>query len=182
MAPLSTADSRRPLVAAAAVRTFGLRGYHATTIAAVAAEARISPSYVSKLYRSKDQLFVAALEECFDQVLAALAVGADASVDQSPDAILESMGDADAALISNRALLMLQVHAQSVAEIPEIGAALRAGLERVTRFAQERSRAEDDAVQHFLAYGQLCHLIVTTGLEGIRAPWAALVTKGFSHP
>ncbi|WP_276310456.1 hypothetical protein [Microbacterium sp. ABRD28] len=35
--------------------------------------------------------------------------------------MLEAMGDANAALISDSALLMLQLHAQSVAEISEIG-------------------------------------------------------------
>jgi hypothetical protein len=92
------------------------------------------------------------------------------------------MGDAYAHLISDRTLLMLQVHAQSVAEIPAIGEALRAGLERVTTFAKTRSRADDDDVQRFIAYGQLCHLIVTTQLDGRPGEWVALLTKGITHP
>ena len=180
--PLSTADSRRPIVAAAAVRRFAVGGYHGTTIADVATEAKISPAYVSKLFPSKERLFAAALEECFARVLEALAAGADASTDSDPDAVLDAMGEAYADLIADRSLLMLQVHAQSVADVPEIGRALRAGLAEVTTYAQTRSRASDDAVQRFIAFGQLCHLIVTAGIEEIPESWARLVSRGIRHP
>ena len=180
--PLSTADTRRPLVAAAATREFARGGYHGTTIADVAREARISPAYVFKLFPSKERLFVAALDACFDQILEAVAAGADASDDQSPDGIVDAMGGAYAELIGDRALLMLQVHAQSVAEIPEIGEAMRAGLARFTRFVKSRSGADDDAVQRMVAYGQLCHLIVTVGLESVPDEWAGILSHGIRHP
>ncbi|MDX2401099.1 TetR/AcrR family transcriptional regulator [Microbacterium algeriense] len=179
---LSTADARRPLVASAAVAAFARGGYHGTTVADVAREAKISPAYVFKLYAGKEALFVAALEACFDAILVALEEGAEAAVDPSPDGILDALGDAYAHLIADRKLLMLQVHAQSVAEIPAIGEALRVGLGRVTTFAQSRSHAADDAVQRFIAYGQLCHLIVTTQLDGRPEEWVAALTKGITHP
>ncbi|WP_091229073.1 TetR/AcrR family transcriptional regulator [Microbacterium sp. 3J1] len=179
---LSTADARRPLVTAAAMTEFARGGYYATTVADVAREAKISPAYVFKLYSGKEALFIAALEACFEAILEALADGADAADDQSPDGILDAMGDAYAHLIADRTLMMLQVHAQSVADVSGIGAALRSGLGRVTSFAKSRSRADDDAVQRFIAYGQLCHLIVTTQLDGRPEDWAALLTKGISHP
>nr|WP_240638868.1 helix-turn-helix domain-containing protein [Microbacterium sp. ABRD28] len=50
---LSPADSRRPLLAAAALREFGRGGYHRTTVADTAREAKVSPVYVFKLYRGK---------------------------------------------------------------------------------------------------------------------------------
>jgi AcrR family transcriptional regulator len=180
---LSTADSRRPIVASAAVRRFAVGGYHGTTIADVATEAKISPAYVSKLFPSKERLFAAALDECFARVLEALAAGADsAGADAGPDAVLDAMGEAYAALIADRSLLMLQVHAQSAADVPEIGRALRAGLAEVTTFAKSRSKASDDAVQRFIAFGQLCHLIVTAGVEQIPESWARLVSHGIRHP
>lgn len=179
---LSTADARRPVVAAAAVTEFARRGYHATTVADVARAAKISPAYVFKLYAGKEALFIAALEACFDAILKALEAGADAADDQSPDSVLDAMGDAYAHLISDRALLMLQVHAQSVADIPEVGRALRSGLARVTTFAKSRSGGTDTAVQRFIAYGQLCHLIVTTQLDGRAEDWAVLLTDGITHP
>lgn len=182
MATLSTAEMRRPLVAASAVREFARGGYHGTTIADVGRDAKISPAYVFKLFPSKERLFVAALEECFDQILETLSAGADASPDQTPTGVLDAMGDAYAHLISDRDLLVLQVHAQSVADIPEVRDALRTGLAAVTRLAKSRSAADDDAVQRFIAYGQLCHLIVTLGLDSVPDEWAALLSRGISHP
>lgn len=179
---LSTADTRRPLVAAAALRAFAQTGYHGTTVADIAREAKISPAYVFKLYPGKELLFVAALDRCFDQISQTLTEGANEAVDRSPAGILASMGDAYAALIRNRSLLMLQVHAQSAADIPEIGDALRSGLSRVTSFAQELSGGSDDEVQQFMAFGQLCHLIVTARLEDVPAGWARTLTHGIRHP
>ena len=179
---LSTAEVRRPIVAASAMRAFARGGYHGTTVADIAREARISPAYVFKLFPGKEHLFVVALEQCFTEIVGALEAGADASTDRSPDAVLEAMGDAYADLISDRTLLILQVHAQSIADIPEVGEALRAGLKAVTILAKSRSGATDDAVQRFIAFGQLCHLIVTTGVEEIPEEWARLLSAGIRHP
>ncbi|MDD7960783.1 TetR/AcrR family transcriptional regulator [Microbacterium thalli] len=179
---LSTADIRRPIVAKAALREFARGGYHGATVADVAREAKISPAYVFKLFPRKESVFVAALEECFVQILQALSDGADAAESPAPDAVLDAMGAAYAGLISDRALLMLQVHAQSAADIPEIGEALRSGLARVTEFAKERSGAPDDDVQRFIAYGQLCHLLVTARVEEVPASWARILSHGIRHP
>jgi hypothetical protein len=92
------------------------------------------------------------------------------------------MGEAYADLIGDRSLLMLQVHAQSAASVPEIGAALRKGLRVITEFVQSRSAAPDEAVQRFIAYGQLCHLIVVTGIEADASAWSRLITAGIRHP
>lgn len=179
---LSTADERRPGVAAAALRAFAHGGYRSTTVADVAREARISPAYVFKLFPSKESLFVAALELCYSQVLRALQEGADGSEDQTPAGVLDAMGGAYAELIGDRTLLMLQVHAQSVADIPEIGSALRTGLAQITDYAKRRTGAEDDDVQRFVAYGQLCHLIATAQIDESDAPWARLLARGIRHP
>ncbi|WP_350348699.1 TetR/AcrR family transcriptional regulator [Agromyces sp. G08B096] len=179
---LSTADARRPLVVQAAIATFARAGYRATTVADVAAAAKISPAYVFKLFPGKEALFVAALEACHERILSALAEGAKSAEGHSPDAVLDAMGGAYAALIADRDLLMLQVHAQSAAEVPEIGAALRRGYASVTEFASSRSGAPDAAVQRFIAFGQLCHLIVTLGIDDSTAHWAKVLASGIRHP
>jgi AcrR family transcriptional regulator len=179
---LSTSEARRPLVASSAVREFARGGFHGTTVADVAREAKISSAYVFKLFPSKERLFVAALEDCFEQIIGALEQGADEATEQTPDGVLDAMGGAYARLIADRTLLMLQVHAQSVADIPEVGQALRAGLKKITEFAQQRSGADDDAVQRFVAYGQLCHLIVTARIDDVPASWARVLAHGIRHP
>ncbi|WP_166982418.1 TetR/AcrR family transcriptional regulator [Paramicrobacterium fandaimingii] len=179
---LSTAESRRPLVAEAALTEFSRGGFHGTTVARVARTAKISPAYVFKLFPSKESLFVAALEACFTEILGALEHGADGAPEQKPQPILDAMGGAYAELIADRRLLMLQAHAQSVADIPEVGDALRAGLKSITTFAKSRSRGSDDAVQNFVAYGQLCHLLVAARIDEQKAPWAEILSHGIRHP
>jgi AcrR family transcriptional regulator len=179
---LSTADQRRPVVVESAVQAFSRTGYLGTTVADVAREAGISPAYVFKLFPTKEALFVAALDLCFELVEKSLERGAAAGGGSSPTDVLDAMGEAYAELIADRTLLMLQVHAQSAAEVPEIGDALRRGLARVTTFAQERSGGSDREVQTFMAFGQLCHLIVTARIDGLDAHWARALAAGIRHP
>lgn len=179
---LSTADERRPLVIEAAIAAFARAGYRGTTVADVASEAGISSAYVFKLFPSKEQLFVGALDSCFERVVEALGRGAEETADHTPEGVLDAMGGAYAELISDRRLLMLQVHAQSAVEVPEIGAALRRGYARITEFASTRSGATDAAVQRFIAFGQLCHLVVSLDLDDAAEPWARTLAAGIRHP
>jgi AcrR family transcriptional regulator len=179
---LSTADVRRDTVLSSAIAVFAKGGYLGTPVAVVAERAGISTAYVFKLFPSKESLFVAALERCFELIQEALAQGAEASADQTPNGLLSAMGFAYAGLISNRDLLSLQVHAQSAAEVPEVKAAFRSGLQSVTLFVKKRSGAADEEVQRFMAYGQLCHLITVLSLSGEHAPWARMLTNGMRHP
>ena len=178
---LSTSDVRRDTVISSAIAVFAKGGYMGVPIAAVAKHAGISTAYVFKLFPSKEKLFVAALGRCFELVHSALADGAEASADQTPEGLLFAMGGAYASLISNRDLLMLQVHAQSGREVPEIAKAFRQGLQRIVKFVKSRSAASDEAVQRFIAYGQLCHLITTMSIADDTAAWARLLTKGIRH-
>lgn len=179
---LSTAEARRPLVVRAATASFARAGYRATTVADVATEAKISSAYVFKLFAGKEALFVAALEDCYERIVEALAEGVESATDRTPEGILDAMGGAYAALIADRDLLLLQVHAQSAADVPEIGAALRRGYARVVEFASTRSGATDAAVQRFIAFGQLCHLVVTLGIDDSSERWAQLLGAGIRHP
>lgn len=178
---LSTSESRREAVLRSAMEVFATHGYLGTPVTDIAKRARISPAYVFKLFPRKEELFVAALERCFERIVAALSNGADESADQTPETILFAMGGAYATLIADRKLLLLQVHAQSAASMPEIGKALRKGLEAVTSFVKNRSNASDELVQRFMAYGQLCHLITILNLDRDPASWACVLTNGIRH-
>lgn len=166
----------------AAVTVFARGGYHGGTVAEVGVQAGISPAYVFKLFGSKTALFVEALDRCFDRIMVALDRGADQVPDQSPAEVLQEMGGAYAQLIGERALLMLQVHAQSASDIPEIAAALRHGVARVTELARSRSGGTGTQVQDFIARGQLCHLLVTTSTAGMDEQWARTLEHGIRHP
>lgn len=172
----STADARRATVVACAVRVFARRGFHSTPVTAVAEAAGISQAYVFRLFPSKVELFVAALEHCYALVRAELTAGASRVPDGSPQEVLRAMTEAYAGLVTERDLLMLQVHAQSAGDVPEIRAAIRRGYGSVVEHARALSAGDDAGVQRFLALGQLCHVVVAAGLEDVDAEWARLVT------
>ena len=177
----STADERRTVVLDHAVRVFAKTGYHATPVSEIAAAAGISQGYVIRLFRTKLELFVAAIDNCFEQIVAALDAGSQSARGGEPTEVLEAMSGAYVELIADRDLLMLQVHAQSAADIPEVREAMQRGLAAVTNLATDRSHAAPADVQRFVAYGQLCHLIVTVGLERVDTPWAETLTHGVRH-
>lgn len=178
----STAEARRATVIDRAVHVFARTGYHATPVTEIAEAAGISQAYVFRLFKGKLGLFVAALEHCFELVAEAVAKGADRAPEgASPAEVLDVMGDAYAELIADRALIMMQMHAQSAADVPEIRAALRRGYATIVDLATERSGGTEAEVQHFIAYGQLCHLIVTAGLGDVSARWARTLTAGMTH-
>ncbi|MDA1361451.1 TetR/AcrR family transcriptional regulator [Glycomyces luteolus] len=178
---LSTAEERRGAVVSSAIATFAQGGFHTVTIAEVAKHAGISPAYVSKLFSSKTQLFVAALEECYRRILDALERGAEASEDGSPESVLHAMGGAYAELIADRDLLTIQVHAQSAMADPAIARTVRGGIAEITEYVAARSRADGPAIQHFIAFGQLCHLLTAIDAFEVDAEWAAMLTAGIRH-
>ncbi|MDG4760568.1 TetR/AcrR family transcriptional regulator [Micromonospora sp. WMMD710] len=178
----STAEARRVTVLNAAVSAFARTGFHATPVTAVAAAAGISEAYVFRLFSGKLGLFVAAAEACFERIAEAIEAGAERAGGTSPEEVLDAMGGAYAELIADRDLLLFQVQAQAVADVPEIAEVVRAGYRRVATFVQGRAGVSDAQVQQFFAYGQLCHLIVTVGLEQVPEPWARALTAGIRHP
>ena len=177
----STAESQRARATTSAVRVFARTGYHATPVTDIAADAGISPAYVFRLFTGKLGLFVAAIDHCYERVCEALTAGADQARGTSPEELLDAMSIAYAELIADRDLLMLQVHAQSACDVPEVREALQRGLGSVVRLVQQRSGADDADVQRFVAYGQLCHLIVTADLDAVDSPWANALTGGMTH-
>jgi len=180
--PRSTADERRTVVLEQALRVFARTGYHATPVSDVATAAGISQGYVIRLFRTKLELFVAVVDACFARIAETLDAGSEHARGEDAEVVLEAMSNAYIELIADRDLLMLQVHAQSAADIPEIREAMQRGLARVTTLASDRSHGSAEQVQRFLAYGQLCHLIVTAGLDEVDAPWATTLTHGVRHP
>lgn len=177
-----TASLRKAAIATAALTAFARKGYYATTVADVAALSGFSAAYVFRLFSDKLGLFVAAIDLCYQRIGDALADAASKAIDQSTEKVIDAMGAAYADLIADRDLLMVQVHAQSAVDIPEIREAVRQGYASIIHLVRERSGADDARIQLFVARGQLCHLIVTAGLDELDAPWALALTQGMRHP
>lgn len=178
---LSDADTRREAVVEAALVAFADAGFAATPVTAVATRAGISQAYVFKLFPTKEELFVAAVERCFARIEETLEKSAQTISSGDGDEILNAMGDGYASLIADRNILMIQVHAQSAADVPAIRDVLRSGLRRIVSYVKQRSGASDEAVQRFIAFGQLCHLITTADIYDLGEDWSRILARSIRH-
>ena len=180
--PRSTAEDQRPRIVGHAVAGFARAGYHATPVAEIAEAAGVSTAYVFRLFPGKLGLFVAAVDHCYAQVVETLVAGGEASDSSDPADVLEAMTTAYIELIRDRDLIALQAQAQAACDVAEIRDAVRRGLASVVRAVTRVSGAEPHAVQRFISYGQLCHLIVQADLGSITESWAETVSAGIRHP
>ncbi len=178
----STAEVQRVRIVQAALPAFSGAGYHATPVATVAEAAGVSPAYVFRLFPGKVGLFVATVDHCYDRVVATLVEGGESAGSQDPGVVLGAMTGAYVELIRDRDLIMLQVHAQAACDVPEIRDAVQRGIAAVVRAVTRVSGADPAAVQRFVAYGQLCHLIVQADLVEVDESWARTVSAGIRHP
>jgi len=179
--PRSTADAQRARIIERAVDVFADAGYHATPVTAVATAAGVSPAYVFRLFPGKLALFIAAVEQCYARVISTMTESGKAAGDATPDEILEAMTLAYVDLIRDRDLIRLQVHAQSACDVPEIRATVQRGLRDLVTAVTLISGADSPSVQRFMAYGQLCHLIVQAELSPIDETWAHTLSDGIRH-
>ncbi|MFI9611877.1 TetR/AcrR family transcriptional regulator [Streptomyces sp. NPDC052023] len=179
---LSTAEERRETVLRTAIGAFAARGYFGTTTTEVAKAAGISQAYVYRLFPNKEALFTAVVEQCFVQVRAAFERGAAEAKGSTPEAVLKSMGDAYARLISDNDLLLVQLHAQAAAiSEPAVRDAVRAGYARMVEYVRGASGGGAEQIQQFFATGMLCHLIVSIDATAVDAPWTRTLAAGIAH-
>ena len=177
----STAEVQRGRITTVAIEVFARTGYHATPVAEVAGTAGVSPAYVFRLFDSKVGLFVAAVESTYARVAETMtAAGSHPRLTDSQSR-LDAMTVAYVALIEDKDLIMMQAHAQSASSIPEIREAVQKGLGEVVRAVGVISGAPPESVQRFIAYGQLCHLIVQADISSVRSSWAEALTAGIKH-
>jgi AcrR family transcriptional regulator len=179
---LSTAEERRETVLRTAIGTFAARGYFGTTTTEVAKEAGISQAYVYRLFPNKEALFVAVVERCFVQMRASFEQAAAEAPGSSTEVVLAAMGEGYAKLISDKNLMLVQLHAEAAAvSEPAVRDAVRAGYARAVEYVRGASGAEEQQVQDFFARGSLCHLIISMDADDVDAPWARTLAAGIRH-
>src|ERR1700716_4551625 len=90
-----TAEERRSEVLQAAVAEFAIHGLHGTSTEMIAKRTGISQPYIFRLFPSKKDLFLAAVDQCFDRVEAAFrnAATGSPSIPEPHAHRLDSPGD-----------------------------------------------------------------------------------------
>lgn len=170
---LSTAAERREALVEAAVAAFAEHGFHGTPTTEIAKAAGISQAYLFRLFPTKSELYVAAVDRCYRRLGDAMRAAAE---DESApgETALERMGHAYAALLQDPTTLRatLQAFAAASGEDRAIRDAVRRGYGDLVELIQRLTGAEGDELRAFVSRGMLMTVLAGMDAPSIDAAWA----------
>lgn len=158
----STAEVRREEVLAAALVEFGSAGMGVST-EAIARRAGISQPYLFRLYPTKKDLFVAAVDRCFTT---AREVFRTVGEGLAGDAAIEALGDAYGELLAgDPGFLRMQLQAYTTsADDPEVRAAALRGFTALWDEVVAITGMDEVDARAFFAEGMLWNVTAALGL------------------
>jgi AcrR family transcriptional regulator len=157
-----SADDRRELVLDAAQTEFAKRGYESTTTEAIANRVGVSQPYLFRLFPSKKAILVASMTRCFVRLETIFETAAQ---DLTGEAALVRMGQAYRELLSNRAILQMQLQMWALAcGDTEIRDLARDRMGRLWAQVKRLSGADDTRVMQFMAGGMLVNVAAAMDL------------------
>ena len=166
MSPRLTAGERRDEVIRAAAVEFAAGGFAGTATEAIARRAGVSQPYLFQLFRTKRELFLATVRDCFARIAGRMETSGKAgrAAGQDPDQVLAMMGKAYVDLLaSDRDLLRLQLHAYAACSDPEIQGEVRALYQELWHTVARISGADPAALYPWFANGMLINVIASIG-------------------
>ncbi len=166
-----TAEERRAEVLQAAVAEFALHGLHGTSTEMIARRIGISQPYIFRLFPSKKELFLAAIDQCFDRVEAAFrnaarepATAGDHVMASAVEARLHEMGHAYLRLMAKRELLLFQMQAYAACSDEEVRRKVKLRWDGLMKLTGEISGASSDELTTFFARGMLMNVFASIRL------------------
>ncbi len=155
--PRMKSGDRRELIVVAAAGVFGDFGYFGTTTDQVAKAAGVSQPYVSRMFGTKEQLFLEVLARSLRTLLSAFT--AEIAAGTGPG-LPARIGLAYVELLRDRGLLLSLMHAFVLGGDPAIGTAARAGFLEVYRLLRVDAGFSAGEARDFLANGMLINTMV----------------------
>jgi AcrR family transcriptional regulator len=176
---LSTAEVRREAVLEAGMAAFADRGFLGTPTMDVAKSAGISQAYLFRLFPTKSDLVVAVVdrsnERIYDGFAKAAAAARAAGRTESQDLLL-AMGETYSELLSDRTMLVTQIHQHAAAAaMPEVAEAARRGFERLFALVEGETGAPAEEVHRFFATGMLLNVMAAIGADDAHGRWAQVL-------
>jgi AcrR family transcriptional regulator len=169
-----TAEERRDEVIQAAVAEFAINGLHGTSTEMIAKRIGISQPYIFRLFPSKKDLFLAAIDRCFDRVEAAFTAAAHgpqpaADPGHHPgapgmDKRLHAIGHAYIRLLARRELVLFQMQAYAACSDEDVRRKVKQRWDRLMKLTAELSGASPNELTSFFARGMLMNVVASIGL------------------
>jgi AcrR family transcriptional regulator len=169
-----SAEERRAEIVEAAVHAFASGGLHGTSTDEIARIAGVSQPYLFRLFGTKRELFLAAVDRAMGRVEAMFAEAARHPVaDPVPgaDPVLMAMGLGYQALLRDQTLLRLQLHAFAASDDPEVRAFVRGRFSHLVQTVAELSGMPASSLRTFFAEGMLLNIAAALDLTQADVAW-----------
>jgi AcrR family transcriptional regulator len=163
-----SADERRDQVVRAAVSEFAIRGLDGTSTSDIAKRVGVSQPYLFRLFPTKRDLFVAAVQYGCDQVRDVFTKAAEGRYGTEA---LAAMGEAyQDLLLADNEVLGMQLQQFAACHDPEVQAAVRHSMQSIWEHVKNLSGAPVEIRVDFFAKGMLCNMIAAMGRADGRDP------------
>lgn len=154
-----TADERRDEILDVAFLAFGTHGFEGTSTEDIARAAGVSQPYLFRLFGTKKQLFLAAIERLHELTVAALETGIaemDADDECGP---FEAIGHAYKAAMATPGLLRMQMQAFAACADPDVRRVVQEGFGRIVDRVHASTDASPEVLAGFVAKGMLLNVL-----------------------
>jgi AcrR family transcriptional regulator len=171
-----TAAERREEILGAAVVRFGQTGLHGTSTETIAADAGVSQPYLFRLFGTKKDLFLAAVDWGFQATLEAFRKAGAAA--EGPHDAFRAIGEAYLGLISDRRYLDIQLQAYATTHDPDVRRLVQDGFGRLVSEVIRQTGATPAQLAAFLGRGMLLNVSVAMGVAEEETGWPVMVREG----
>ena len=169
--PRVPASERRHALIEAAVHEFAQTGLHGTPVDRIARRVGVAQPYVFSLFGSKRELFLAAVERGFEQVMERFSEAAaafDPMIAMPDTDVTSAMGNAYVELLScDRDYLMLQLQSYAACDDEVIRDRVRACYAQLVDHVQRLSGADSERIDNFFRYGMWLNVAAAMGVEDL---------------
>jgi AcrR family transcriptional regulator len=177
-----TADERRGEIVEAAVKAFASGGLAGTSTEEIARLAGVSQPYLFRLFGTKRELFLAAVERSFDRVAdgftAAAATPALDGEALGMNPVLLAVARSYHQLLKDPSLLRLQLHSFAACDDPVVRACVRARFAGLVRLVADLSHTPAEQLRDFFAEGMLLNVAAAMELTDADAAWQRICDGG----
>jgi len=169
------AAERRDALIEAAVHHFAHGGLQGTKVSAIAADVGVAQPYVFSLFPTKRDLFLAAVDRCFEKVStlfrqAAADFDANGPQEAGEDKLNAIGRGYMNAIADNPDQLLLQLQGYAACgDDPGIQAAVRRNYARLVELCRELTGADDERLDGFFQMGMWCNVAAALGIEDFKA-------------
>jgi AcrR family transcriptional regulator len=178
LATRHTADERREEIIAAALVAFADTGLDGTSTETIARQVGISQPYLFRLFGTKKELFLAAVERCFTDTIEAFQHAVEEG-DQT-DSVAKRIGNAYVEFITDAGgrKLRMQMQAYAACDDAAVQDAVQRGFGSLTDYIQGVTGFAPDELARFMATGMLLNVMASMDVLGAESGWGATLREG----